>query len=115
MYWLLYFTVIKITTFDIYIINVSFKNTAYIIIIEALTFSFLANNQNSRHNDLKLRQPSKSSSAYNRDPALVSKTVGEVEKWHVELVGIRIFFLLLEKDSVLLLLQFCNRFMEGVG
>ncbi|XP_052551663.1 serologically defined colon cancer antigen 8 isoform X2 [Tympanuchus pallidicinctus] len=47
---------------------------------------------NSRHNDLKLHQPSMSSSAYNRDPALVSKTVGEVEKWHVELEKLKLLY-----------------------
>ncbi|OXB80319.1 UNVERIFIED_CONTAM: hypothetical protein H355_013717 [Colinus virginianus] len=47
-----------------------------------------ANNKNSWRlgsNDLKLNQPFTSSSAHSRDPALVSKTVGEVDKCHVEL------------------------------
>ncbi|XP_031448567.1 serologically defined colon cancer antigen 8 isoform X2 [Phasianus colchicus] len=52
----------------------------------------LLDTSNSRHNDLKLHQPSISSSAYNRDPALVSKTVGEVEKWHVELEKLKLLY-----------------------
>lgn len=51
-----------------------------------------ANNQNSRCNDLKLHQPSISSAAQNGDPALVSKTVGEVEKWHVELEKLKLLY-----------------------
>ncbi|XP_010705139.1 serologically defined colon cancer antigen 8 homolog isoform X2 [Meleagris gallopavo] len=58
----------------------------------ALGEQALLDTSNSRHNDLKLRQPSKSSSAYNRDPALVSKTVGEVEKWHVELEKLKLLY-----------------------
>lgn len=63
---------------------------------------------------MKLHQPSISSAAQNGDPALVSKTVGEVEKWHVELVGIRIFFTFGKAFGTVLLLQFCSRVMEGV-
>lgn len=66
---------------------------------------------------MKLHQPSISSAAQNGDPALVSKTVGEVEKWHVELVGIRIFlffFTFGKAFRTVLLLQFCSRVMEGV-
>ncbi|XP_021248051.1 serologically defined colon cancer antigen 8 isoform X2 [Numida meleagris] len=54
-----------------------------------------ANNQNSWRlgsNDLKLHQPFTSSSAHNRDPSLVSKTVGEVEKWHVELEKLKLLY-----------------------
>ncbi|XP_065585821.1 serologically defined colon cancer antigen 8 isoform X2 [Cyrtonyx montezumae] len=47
-----------------------------------------ANNKNSWRlgsNDLKVNQPFTSSSAHSRDPPLLSETVGEVEKRHVEL------------------------------
>ncbi|XP_042667512.1 serologically defined colon cancer antigen 8 isoform X2 [Centrocercus urophasianus] len=52
----------------------------------------LLDTSNSRHNDVKLHQPSISSSAYNRDPALITKTVGEVEKWHVELEKLKLLY-----------------------
>ncbi|OXB66785.1 hypothetical protein ASZ78_015125 [Callipepla squamata] len=60
----------------------------YINHLEAEVKFCKANNKNSWRlggNDLKLNQPFTSSSAHSRDPALVSKTVGEVEKCRVEL------------------------------
>ncbi|NXJ14373.1 SDCG8 protein, partial [Odontophorus gujanensis] len=54
-----------------------------------------ANNKNSWHlgsNDLKVNQPFTSSSAHSRDPALLLKTVGEVEKCHVELEKLKLLY-----------------------
>lgn len=73
-----------------------FKNTAYISTTEALIFLFQANTQNSwpvGGNDYTLHQPVTSSAADNKNPALVTASVGEIEKWHIELVGISILYL----------------------
>uniref|UniRef100_A0A8B9DXI4 Serologically defined colon cancer antigen 8 n=1 Tax=Anser cygnoides TaxID=8845 RepID=A0A8B9DXI4_ANSCY len=55
-----------------------------------------ANTQNSwpvGGNDYTLHQPVTSSAADNKNPALVTASVGEIEKWHIELVGISILYL----------------------
>ncbi|XP_068532448.1 serologically defined colon cancer antigen 8 isoform X3 [Anas acuta] len=54
-----------------------------------------ANTQNSwpvGGNDYSLHQPVTSSAAENKNPALVTASVGEIEKWHVELEKLKLLY-----------------------
>lgn len=74
-------------------------------------FLFQANTQNSwpvGGHDCSTRQPVTSSPAHQRDQAFITAAVGEIEKWHVELVGINFFCRVIPLQNLLVLCCCCS-------